>query len=145
VRSNAVDWWSSFLAALTPRAEIEGEWANAHMGLQARLMSQALRKLTAAISKSKSCVVFINQVRIEDRRYVRQSGNQHRRPGLEILRVGAHRSAQKIESIQVRRRHHRPIALGPKWSRTRWPRRFKEGEFEIYFDEAFPEPRISWI
>ncbi|MGA1796817.1 MAG: DNA recombination/repair protein RecA, partial [bacterium] len=51
------------VAALVPRAEIEGERGDSHMGLQARLMSQALRKLTAAISKSKTSVVFINQVR----------------------------------------------------------------------------------
>jgi len=64
VRSSAVDLVViDSVAALTPRAEIEGEMGDAHMGLQARLMSQALRKLTAAISKSKTCVVFINQIR----------------------------------------------------------------------------------
>ncbi len=64
VRSNAVDLLViDSVAALTPRAEIEGEMGDPQMGLQARLMSQALRKLTAAISKSKSCVVFINQLR----------------------------------------------------------------------------------
>jgi len=52
------------VAALVPRAEIEGEMGDAQMGLQARLMSQALRKLTGAISKSKTCVVFINQIRM---------------------------------------------------------------------------------
>jgi recombination protein RecA len=51
------------VAALTPRAEIEGEMGDAHMGLQARLMSQALRKLTAVISKTRTSVVFINQLR----------------------------------------------------------------------------------
>ncbi len=64
VRSNAVDVIAvDSVAALTPRAEIEGEMGDSHMGLQARLMSQALRKLTAAISKSKTCVIFINQIR----------------------------------------------------------------------------------
>jgi recombination protein RecA len=64
VRSNAVDLVViDSVAALTPRAEIEGDMGDAHMGLQARLMSQALRKLTAAISKSRTCVVFINQIR----------------------------------------------------------------------------------
>jgi recombination protein RecA len=53
------------VAALVPRAEIEGEMGDAHMGLQARLMSQALRKLTAAISKSKTTVIFINQIRMK--------------------------------------------------------------------------------
>jgi recombination protein RecA len=64
VRSNAVDVIVvDSVAALIPRAEIEGEMGDSHVGLQARLMSQALRKLTGAISKSKSTVVFINQIR----------------------------------------------------------------------------------
>jgi len=64
VRSNALDIIVvDSVAALTPRAEIEGEMGDSHMGLQARLMSQALRKLTAIISKSKSTVIFINQIR----------------------------------------------------------------------------------
>lgn len=64
VRSNAVDLVIiDSVAALTPRAEIEGEMGDSHMGLHARLMSQALRKLTATISKSKTCVIFINQIR----------------------------------------------------------------------------------
>jgi recombination protein RecA len=53
------------VAALVPRAEIEGEMGDAHVGLQARLMSQALRKLTAVISRSKTCAVFINQIRMK--------------------------------------------------------------------------------
>ncbi|MGE5280030.1 MAG: recombinase RecA [Deltaproteobacteria bacterium] len=64
VRSNAVDLVViDSVAALTPRAEIEGDMGDSHMGLQARLMSQALRKLTGTIAKSKTCVVFINQIR----------------------------------------------------------------------------------
>ncbi len=64
VRSNAVDLVVvDSVAALTPRAEIEGEMGESKIGLQARLMSQALRKLTAAISKSHACVIFINQIR----------------------------------------------------------------------------------
>ncbi|MDP3741060.1 MAG: recombinase RecA [bacterium] len=66
VRSNAVDIIVvDSVAALTPRAEIEGEMGASHMGLHARLMSQALRKLTAIISKSKSTVIFINQIRMK--------------------------------------------------------------------------------
>ncbi len=66
VRSNAVDLIIiDSVAALTPKAEIEGDMGDSHMGLQARLMSQALRKLTAAISKSKTCVIFINQIRMK--------------------------------------------------------------------------------
>ena len=66
VRSGAVDIIVvDSVAALTPRSEIEGEMGDAHMGLQARLMSQALRKLTAIISKSKTCLIFINQIRMK--------------------------------------------------------------------------------
>jgi recombination protein RecA len=64
VRSGALDIIViDSVAALVPRAEIEGEMGDSHMGLQARLMSQALRKLTGTVSKSNTCVVFINQVR----------------------------------------------------------------------------------
>jgi recombination protein RecA len=66
VRSGAVDIVViDSVAALVPRAEIEGEMGDSHVGLQARLMSQALRKLAGAISKSKTCVVFINQIRMK--------------------------------------------------------------------------------
>jgi recombination protein RecA len=66
VRSNAVDLVVvDSVAALTPRAEIEGEMGDQHMGLHARLMSQALRKLTAIVSKSKTTVIFINQTRMK--------------------------------------------------------------------------------
>ncbi len=66
VRSGAIDIIViDSVAALVPRAEIEGEMGDAHMGLQARLMSQALRKLTAVISKSKTSVIFINQIRMK--------------------------------------------------------------------------------
>jgi recombination protein RecA len=66
VRSGAIDVIIvDSVAALTPRAEIEGEMGDAHMGLQARLMSQALRKLTGAISKSSTTLVFINQIRMK--------------------------------------------------------------------------------
>ncbi|MFH1457445.1 MAG: recombinase RecA [Patescibacteria group bacterium] len=64
VRSNSIDVIViDSVAALTPKAEIEGEMGDRHMALQARLMSQALRKLTAIISKSKTCVIFLNQTR----------------------------------------------------------------------------------
>ena len=66
VRSNAVDLIVvDSVAALVPRAEIEGDMGDAHMGLQARLMSQALRKLTGVISRSKTTVIFINQIRMK--------------------------------------------------------------------------------
>lgn len=66
VRSGALDVIVvDSVAALVPRAEIEGEMGDSQMGLQARLMSQAMRKLTGAISKSKTCVIFINQIRMK--------------------------------------------------------------------------------
>ncbi len=66
VRSGAIDVLVvDSVAALTPRAEIEGDMGDSHMGLQARLMSQALRKLTASISRSKTLVIFINQIRMK--------------------------------------------------------------------------------
>lgn len=66
VRSNAVDVIVvDSVAALVPRSEIEGEMGDSQMGVQARLMSQALRKLTAAVSKSKTCLIFINQLRMK--------------------------------------------------------------------------------
>ena len=66
VRSNAVDLIVvDSVAALTPQAEIDGDMGDSHMGLQARLMSQALRKLTGIINKSKATVIFINQIRMK--------------------------------------------------------------------------------
>ncbi len=66
VRSGAIDVLVvDSVAALVPKAEIEGEMGDSHMGLQARLMSQALRKLTATINKSNCCVIFINQIRMK--------------------------------------------------------------------------------
>ncbi len=65
-RSNSIDVVViDSVAALVPRAELEGEMGDSHVGLQARLMSQALRKLTAIVSKSKTCLVFINQIRLK--------------------------------------------------------------------------------
>src|SRR4029079_14423170 len=64
VRSGAIDVIViDSVAALVPRAELEGEMGDSHVGLQARLMSQALRKLTGIVSQSKTCMIFINQIR----------------------------------------------------------------------------------
>src|SRR5882762_7745018 len=64
VRSNAIDVLVvDSVAALVPKAELDGEMGDSHMGLQARLMSQALRKLTGTVSKSRTCLIFINQIR----------------------------------------------------------------------------------
>ena len=73
------------VAALVPKAELDGEMGDSHMGLQARLMSQALRKLTGIVSKSQHLPDLHQPDPREDRRHVRQSGNHHRRPGSEVL------------------------------------------------------------
>ena len=72
VKSNAVDVIViDSVAALVPEKELKGDIGDSNVGLQARLMSQALRKLTGTIAKSKTCVIFINQIRGKNRRYVR--------------------------------------------------------------------------
>ena len=98
VRSNAVDVIVvDSVAALVPKAEIRGDIGDSHVGLQARLMSQALRKLTSAISKSKTCCIFINQIRMK---IGVMFGNPETTPGgralkfyssmrLDIRRIGA--------------------------------------------------------
>ena len=107
VRSGAVDMIViDSVAALVPKQEIEGDISDASVGLQARLMSKALRKLTGIISKSKTIVIFINQLREKGRRDVRQSGNHHRRPCAEILLLHPHRDPQ-ARSHQERLGHHR--------------------------------------
>ena len=91
MRSNAIDVIVvDSVAALVPRAEIEGEMGDSHVGLQARLMSQALRKLAGAISKSNCVAIFINQLREKVGRHLRQPGGDPRRPGAEVLLLGAH-------------------------------------------------------
>ena len=86
VRSGAVDILViDSVAALTPRAELEGEMGDSLPGLQARLMSQAMRKLTASISKSNTMVIFINQIRYKIGVMFGSSGNHNRRQCVEIL------------------------------------------------------------
>ena len=105
VRSGAIDIIViDSVAALVPRAEIEGEMGDAQMGVQARLMSQALRKLTGTISKSKTCVIFINQIR---QKIGVMFGNPETTPGgkalkfystirLDIRRIGAIKDGKDI-------------------------------------------------
>ena len=136
VRSNAVDLIViDSVAALVPRAEIEGEMGEAKIGLQARLMSQALRKLTAAISKSKTCVVFINQIR---EKIGVMFGNLETTPGGRALkfyssiRIDLRRKATittsdgKIVGNQVKAKIVKNKVAPP----------FKETYFEIMYNEG---------
>ena len=91
VRSSAIDVIViDSVAALVPKAEIDGDMGDSHMGLQARLMSQALRKLTGNISRTKTSVIFINQLRMQDRRHVRLARDDHRRQRAQVLLLGPH-------------------------------------------------------
>lgn len=129
VRSNAVDIIViDSVAALVPRAEIEGEMGEAQIGLQARLMSQALRKLTAAISKSKTCVIFINQIR---EKIGVIFGNPETTPGGRALKFYA--------SVRIEVRRTGTITLPDKTVGTRVRAKIVKNKVAPPFKEAFFE------
>lgn len=135
VRSNAVDLVViDSVAALVPRAEIEGQMGDPHIALQARLMSQALRKLTAAIGKSKTCVVFINQIRMK---IGVMFGSPEVTPGGRALKFYSSMriDLRKIATITIQDSVI-GIRVRAKIVKNKVASPFKEAIFEIMYDEG---------